>query len=34
MVRLTTSGSVITISGKLDSDANPYQEKLVKQEIN
>jgi predicted RNA binding protein YcfA (HicA-like mRNA interferase family) len=28
------SGSVITISGKLGSDAKPYQEKQVKQKIN
>ena len=31
--KLTPSGSVINISGKLGSDAKPYQEKLVKQKI-
>ena len=31
--KLTPSGSVINISGKLGSDAKLYQEKLVKQKI-
>ena len=30
---LHPSGIVVTISGKLNDDAKPYQEKLVKQKI-